>query len=373
MLIDIHKGDFAVPEFRYGHDVGKKPSGEADAARADKSYFERHVNNLRLFFTIIARKPLEKRKAAYCLLTGCQVLCYHGFGDMMNLQYDYRFQPVRYYSLNYTFFDMELHTHPEFEIMYIQSGRCRAVISGEDFSLKKGEMVYIDGHVPHKLTVNKDRPCRVLNLEMSCLHSAKAQHAKPPVPPESSELRSFLRSPPSFFILTDPEGVLLDQIRHLHRMIKNDYASYEVDAQALLLMAETARQYAVKVRKSKSALSYPVKKALEFIEEAYGQSLTPEELASHAGLSKSHFQRLFKLETGYTVTEKINAVRTEKAAFLLTESTVLITDIAFEVGFNSRQHFFDIFKKTYGCSPQRFRKNKGNEQYFRGWDEGDSV
>ena len=291
----------------------------------------------------------------------------------MDLQYGGWFQPVRYYSLNYTFFDMDLHRHPEFEIMYVSSGRCRAVIAGEGYTLKKGEMVYITGGVPHKLTVDKDQPCRVLNLEIRNLYSLKAQRQEPLALPEEGGLRSFLRSPPDFMILTDSEGVLLGQIKHLHRMLKGGYAPFEVDAQTLLLMAETARQYAVKVRKSKGALSYPVKKALEFIEEAYGQSLTAEELAKRAGLSKSHFQRLFKSETGHTVTEKINAVRTEKAAFLLTESTVLITDIAFEVGFNSRQHFFDTFRHIYGCSPQRFRKNKGNEQYRKGWEEGESV
>lgn len=302
-------------------------------------------------------------------MTECQVLCYDDFGDVMELQYGSWFQPVRYYSLNYTYFDMELHRHAEFEIMYVQSGRCRAVIDAEAFTLKKGEMVYITGGVPHKLTVDKDKPCRVLNLEARSLYPTGAGRAEPPGLSEGHALRSFLRSPPPFFILSDPEGILFGQIKQLHRMLAWAYAPFEVNAQTLLLMSETARQYAVKVRKSKGALSYPVRRAMEFIEEFYGQNLPAEELAKRAGLSKSHFQRLFKSETGCTLTEKINAVRTEKAAFLLTESTVRITDIAFEVGFNSRQHFFDIFKKTYGCSPQHFRKNKGNEQYFRGWDE----
>lgn len=291
----------------------------------------------------------------------------------MNIQYGGLFQPVRYYSLNYTYFDMELHTHPEFEIMYVQSGRCRAVINGEAFTLKKGEMVYITGGVPHRLTVDRERPCRVLNLEMRNLYPVKAERSEPRALPEGGELRWFLRSPPPYFILTDTEGILLSEIKQLHRMLKGAYASFEADAQSLLLMAETARQYAIRVKKTKGTLSYPVKRAVDFIEEAYGQNLTAEGLAKQAGLSKSHFQRLFKSETGCTLTEKINAVRTEKAAFLLTESTVLITDIAFEVGFNSRQHFFDTFRQIYGCSPQRFRKNQGNDQYIRGWDEPASV
>ena len=46
----------------------------------------------------------------------------------------------------------------------------------------------------------------------------------------------------------------------------------------------------------------------------------------------------------------------ERAEFLLVNSSMKITDIAFSTGYNSRQHFGHTFEKYYGMSPLQYRK-----------------
>ncbi len=57
--------------------------------------------------------------------------------------------------------------------------------------------------------------------------------------------------------------------------------------------------------------------------------------------------------------EYINNQRLERAQFLLKNSSMNIVDIAFEAGFNSRQHFGYTFQKKYRLSPKQYRKLKG--------------
>ena len=78
-------------------------------------------------------------------------------------------------------------------------------------------------------------------------------------------------------------------------------------------------------------------------------------IAAYAGINKSYLQELFTEKNGCTINTYINRKRMEQAAFLLCNSTLHITDIAFSSGYNSRQHFAHTFEKFYHMSPSRYR------------------
>ena len=59
---------------------------------------------------------------------------------------------------------------------------------------------------------------------------------------------------------------------------------------------------------------------------------------------------------GCSVVGYITQKRLEQAAFLLTNSSMKITDIAFACGYNSRQHFAHSFEKHYKAGPSAYRK-----------------
>jgi AraC-like DNA-binding protein len=54
-------------------------------------------------------------------------------------------------------------------------------------------------------------------------------------------------------------------------------------------------------------------------------------------------------------TEYVARVRTEKAKNLLLNPNLRISEIAFEVGFQSLTHFNRVFKKVAGHSPTQYR------------------
>ena len=86
-----------------------------------------------------------------------------------------------------------------------------------------------------------------------------------------------------------------------------------------------------------------------------GEPLNLDRLAKIAIISPYHFHRVFALITGITPGRFLTALRIEKAKRLLATSTLGITDVCLEVGYNSLGTFTTIFTSFVGVSPNRFR------------------
>lgn len=96
-------------------------------------------------------------------------------------------------------------------------------------------------------------------------------------------------------------------------------------------------------------------KIISILEENLSNSnLNAELLAEMMSLSRSHLYKKIKSITGQGITEYIRAFRLDKAAHLLKQNKGNISEIAFQVGFNSPSYFSASFKKRFGTTPQEF-------------------
>jgi AraC-like DNA-binding protein len=82
-----------------------------------------------------------------------------------------------------------------------------------------------------------------------------------------------------------------------------------------------------------------VKQALEMMEENFQEPLSIEQIARDSGMSTRNFNRLFLTETGVTPKVALTLFRIYKAKELLSLGHRTVTDIAFEVGYNSVSQF----------------------------------
>jgi AraC-like DNA-binding protein/ligand-binding sensor protein len=98
-----------------------------------------------------------------------------------------------------------------------------------------------------------------------------------------------------------------------------------------------------------------VAKARRFIEENLSDPLPLGLVARTAGVSESHFCRIFREVTGLTLTDYINRRRIEWAKRELLKSETRISEIAFFVGYQSLSQFNRSFSRVTGRSPTRFR------------------
>ncbi len=101
-----------------------------------------------------------------------------------------------------------------------------------------------------------------------------------------------------------------------------------------------------------------IARAVTYIDANYHFSLSYKDVAREMGISPSYFLNLFKKETGTTFVDYLTSVRIDAAKQSLLTSDSSITQIAFDVGFNSSNYFSSIFRKLVGASAKEFRDSR---------------
>ena len=82
------------------------------------------------------------------------------------------------------------------------------------------------------------------------------------------------------------------------------------------------------------------------------------DLAQAVHMSPSHFSRVFKQQTGFSPYDYVLVSRLNRAKEYLQKTSMTVSEIAYEVGFNSDTNFIFFFKSNTGLSPAKFRKLK---------------
>jgi AraC-like DNA-binding protein len=98
-----------------------------------------------------------------------------------------------------------------------------------------------------------------------------------------------------------------------------------------------------------------ITKAKQFIREHHTDDLSLGQVATAVRTSIFYFCKLFRKVTGTTFTEFVARTRVESAKNLLLNPNLRISEIAYEVGFQSLTHFNRVFKKVAGESPTEYR------------------
>ena len=102
--------------------------------------------------------------------------------------------------------------------------------------------------------------------------------------------------------------------------------------------------------------SLPVQKVMEHVSLHLSNEITIDDLSKAANMSISNLSKVFKKETGKTISEYIAEKRCEKAASFLNDTEYKIQDISSFVGYHDNNYFVKVFKKIYGLTPSAYRK-----------------
>lgn len=107
----------------------------------------------------------------------------------------------------------------------------------------------------------------------------------------------------------------------------------------------------------KSNLNCRSNKLMQIVYETLYTSISISELASICGMSLSSFKRAFYMEFNMSPMQWINEKRLDRAILLIKNTSIPITEIAYNCGYESYVHFSRRFKSKYGCSAKAFRGN----------------
>lgn len=94
-----------------------------------------------------------------------------------------------------------------------------------------------------------------------------------------------------------------------------------------------------------------VEKVIAILRQNLAESLSLEEIGKQVGCSQFHLSRIFSQETGQSIFQYWRQLRLDRAAELLREGRMTVTQIALEVGYASPSHFSTAFHEAFGCCP----------------------
>lgn len=263
---------------------------------------------------------------------------------------------LAYYFKEWNDFHMSAHIHDRVEIMYVISGTCTVGVNNVTFGMKKGEFILIDANVSHNLVVEKNCPCRMLNIEFIFGEKPFITPSYGEISASSISFRKFLIEKEPFVILRDPEEVY-PALKSLIAELDGSGVDRELIIQLLMmqLLVKISRLSEERNIAPNAGAAY-VRKAMTYMQQHYDRDIKVEDIAAAVNLHPSYLHRVFKANQGITLLEYLTNLRVEKSKMLLANTDIPIIDVSEYVGINSRQYFTYVFKRNTGITPQAFRK-----------------
>jgi len=279
------------------------------------------------------------------------------------LHEDYFPKVVSYYYKQWNGMHMPFHSHFATEIMYMISGVCQIDIEQHPRTphhvvLKKGEFIVLDANVSHRLVVEDDAPCRMLNVEFCFVQDKGIFPSLKQLAMRDAGLISLVQTACSYIVLRDPEEVyhsLKSLVLELDSRLENNGAMVQLLLSQLLI--RIARLQQETENNGMKPVDYYVKQTIDFLCQNYDRDIQIKEISGIVSLHPGYIQRIFKKQTGQTIMEYLTILRMEKAKMLLQQTDISIEEIADYVGIGSRQYFHTLFKKYALQTPIQFRKS----------------
>jgi AraC-like DNA-binding protein len=219
-------------------------------------------------------------------------------------------------------------------------------IAGRIHLVKPGEFVWINCHRPHEHGADQSKPWSVYWIRTEG--------------PRLEQMCAILS------VTANPVFAGFDhrEAGRVYRQIFRELASDAPEAPALI-HALVARLLALAFcARQRHPGPHPVippalSKPVERIRFAYFERHTVAELARLAGMSATHFARLFKATFGTSPIDWLRRERISQAKRRLVETTAAIKEIAEQVGYADRYFFSKDFKQHTGLTPRQFRQREG--------------
>lgn len=255
-----------------------------------------------------------------------------------------------HFSANYLY---QEHHHNDYEINYVESGRCIMNLGDQRVVLREGNCIVVPPMLPHNFLVDGKNGCTILQLVIP----NRAEWINP------KERELFLFSKTDYSKLDGCYEIsesMKSLIRYARQIREYGYAQlYCLERQKLYLeLSMEIRRTDENSRQYENRIFHQVFTELN---ENYEQDFDLQELAAKYRISARYLRKLFEQQLGCSAIEYLTALRMEKAKRLLMKSDLSISRIALEVGYNSVQYFSKLFKKKTGISPGTFRKNTGKD------------
>ena len=124
-----------------------------------------------------------------------------------------------------------------------------------------------------------------------------------------------------------------------------------------IVFESASKPLRVHVGGGRSATDARILDVLESVARELEKPHSVKEPAARLHLSLSHFEHLFKKQTGHAFKRYLRLARMTRAKSILQDSTMGVKEVAAAVGYADLSHFSRDFTEQYGIPPSRSRKS----------------
>lgn len=253
-------------------------------------------------------------------------------------------------------FQIPVHWHDEFEIIYVRSGFLTVSISGESYIGKTGEAFVVSPgnlHLMGSQTGTVDYYTFLFPLKYISFRTDDMLDEKLLEPLNSGHLMICPR-------VKDTAKELCEQLIEIY-MAKKDESESKIATQVrtkiiLLQFILEMWERGFVIENDKSGRNTIEKEMISYIQQNFMEKISLKEFSEQFHLSEKYISRYFKEHFHITLSQYITHLRLEHAKQLLQDTDIPVTEIAMQSGYQNVSYFIRSFKKTYGVSPLKYRK-----------------
>lgn len=254
-----------------------------------------------------------------------------------------------------------LHWHPDFEIATAEKGTLDYQVGQEHIILKPGDSIFVNGNILHGIRqISGDIPDPMPNIVFSGTLVAPetgAIYQKYITPIAQCDTLPFI-----VFKNGDRRCEAVNAwIKEIYHQFQTAEPCYELVVQRhiSLIFEHIFRNFGVLPKATATRIQINnqirIQKMLSYIYAHFSETVTLEDIAGAANISRSEAGRCFTAYMGCSPIEALIQYRLQTAYRLLNEKTQTLQEISYVCGFNSVNYFSRQFRKKYGYAPGQNR------------------
>jgi len=252
-------------------------------------------------------------------------------------------------------FQIPVHWHDEFEIIYVKSGFLTVSISGENYIGKPGDAFVVSPgnlHFMGSQTGNVDYFTFLFPLKYISFRTDDILDDKLLEPLNSGHL----------MISPEIEDTVKEQCEQLVEIYgaKKEESQSKITAQIktkiilLQFILELWKKGFI-VENDTGGKNTVEKEMVSYIQQNFTGKILLKEFGEQFHLSEKYISRYFKEHFHITISQYVTYLRLEHAKQLLQDTDIPVTEVAMQSGYQNVSYFIRSFKKTYGMSPLKYR------------------
>ncbi len=255
---------------------------------------------------------------------------------------------------------ISLHWHDEIQFVFILKGEVIFQINEEKVVVQEGDGLFINSGCLHMAEEKKPSGCVYICLNVS-------PHFVLPQELYTTYVYPYIQATNLSYLYIDANELwgktILDAIVKINQWIQQKSLYYEIDITVQLMLIWQnliISGFQLEYDQTEMLKNQRMKQMLNWVHVHYAEKIKLDDIAKAGQLSRSECCRYFKRMLNTTPLNYVIDYRIQKSLVLLQQAESNVTEVAYQVGFNSTSYFIDKFRKSINMTPLSYKKFRMN-------------